>query len=117
MGDRFSVLVFAFCVKHLTLDSWSLLLDASEETLVSPTGNFSYVFDIFAELGCSPEHLISSQVPLLPVTTAVQFFTSGLPFQNTDLDASIIAPLFAEFYLNLGIFSPLMPRRQPLSLR
>lgn len=93
-------------MKYLAVGSWSLFLEFREDNLVSMEDTFSYVSEILDDLGYGPDPdlLIGFQMPFTNDSDAVRFFFPGLPFQRTDLDASMISPLFAHYFKSFDDF-------------
>ena len=57
------------------------------------TAPFSDLADLFVDLGCPPEGIISFQFPQKPPDGVINLFLESFPFQDTNLNIDILVIL------------------------
>lgn len=104
LKERVRVLALRYWTKHISLDSWSPLGDFLQDHWSSAFSlglleDFHVVLD---EIGGDRDGLIKFYFPKPCAPGSVRFHLSDLPFQSSQVDLRLVAPLFLEFVDSLG---------------
>ena len=103
MGDRICELPIRFWVKHLSLDSWSLLISnlSNEDSDFGKVKNVTFlgVSDFLKAADCKLEHIILFLLSSSITAKVVQFHLSDQPFQNIVLSMLSLQLTFKNLLL------------------